>query len=104
MVYYSQTAKDDLDSIFEGLLSWPKHDLEYNHVIEYHNDLKVICDSLDAKSFHFEAKNESHKFFWKKVYPYVRNKSTTWYIIYDWESESNSVFIQHITSNHITID
>jgi len=53
MVYYSQSAISDLDLIFEGLLLWPKHNLEYNHVVIYHNELRKICDSLDTKTYHF---------------------------------------------------
>ena len=102
MVYYSQSAISDLDLIFEGLLLWPKHNLEYNHVVTYHNELRKICDSLDTKTYHFDTKFDSHKKYGKKVYPYNRNKSTTWYIIYDVDLTSNTIYIQHITSNHIT--
>jgi hypothetical protein len=103
MVYYSQSALADLEEIFEGLLSWPKHNLEYNHVVTYHNELRSICDSLDTRTYHFEANFESHKKFGKKVYSYNRNKNTTWYIIYEVDITTNTIYIQHITSNHITI-
>jgi hypothetical protein len=103
MVYYSQNAIADLNKIFDGLLSWPKHNLEYNHVVTYHNELRNICDSLDNQTYHFESRFESHKKYGKKVYCYNRNKSTSWYIIYDIDLVSNTIYIQHITSNHVTI-
>ena len=103
MVYYSKSAIADLDDIFEGLLSWTKHNLEYNHVVKYHNELRKVCDSLDTNTYHFEAKIEIHKQYGKKVYCYKRNKNTTWYIIYDVDLASNTIYIQHITSNHLTI-
>ncbi len=103
MVYYSQKAIADLDRIFEGLLLWPKLNLEYNHVVKYHNELRNVCDLLDSKSYHFQAKFEEHKKYGNKVYCYNRNKNTNWYIIYDIDLASNTVFIQHITSNHITV-
>jgi len=39
MVFYSNNARKDLKNIFDGLLTWSKHQLEYNHVVLYHNDI-----------------------------------------------------------------
>ncbi len=103
MVYYSRNAINDLDKLFESLLLWPKHNLSYNHVITYHNDLKKICDSLDTLKFHFETRFKLHKQYGKKVFTYKRNKNTCWYIIYDIDTTTNTIYIQHITSNHITL-
>jgi len=102
MVYYSRNALEALDAIFEGLLSWPKHQLTYSHIVSYHQVLKLLCDSLDGLVHHFDASFESHKKYGAKVYHYTRTKNTTWYIIYDIDYVTNTIFIQHITSNHST--
>ena len=102
MVYYNKQARNDLLSIFKGLLYWKKHPLEYDHAAQYISDLEAICRELDQTSYHALARYASHKKFGKSVYKYARNKSTSWYIIYDVEMESNTIYIQHITSNHTT--
>ena len=102
MVYYSQNAIKDLDIIFEGLISWSKHNLTYSHVKAYHNEIKRVCDSLDSLVYHFNTQFEMHKKYGKKVHCYNRNKNTTWYIIYDIDLSTNTIYIQHITSNHTT--
>jgi len=103
MVYYSFRATMDLANIFDGLLTWRKHFIEYNHAVSYHNDIKDICESLDQQDFHFDTKYRIHKQFGKKIFPYRRNKNTTWYIIYDYDKTHNIVYIQHIMPNHTTI-
>jgi len=103
MVFYSLTAKEDLKNIFDGLLSWPKHNLEYKHVVEYHADILDICDSLDSKSFHFNAHFPGHKRFGDKVFTYRRNRQTCWYIIYNVDPHGN-IYIQRIFSNHTTTE
>jgi len=102
MVYYSFRATMDLANIFDGLLNWRKHSIEYDHAVSYHNDIKEICESLDQPGFHFDTKYRIHKQFGKKIFPYRRNKNTTWYIIYDYDKTYNIVYIQHIMPNHIT--
>jgi len=101
MVFYSLRAKRDLNSIFDGLLSWSKHPLEYNHVVIYHNKILSVCDSLDSKKFHFNAQFAHHKRYGEKVYTYRRNKNTVWYIIYNLDQHGN-VYIQRIVSNYNT--
>lgn len=102
MVYYSIRAKFDLDDIIEGLLTWKKHKLEYQHIVKYHNDIKKICESLDQQVYHTAAEYKRHLQFGKFVFKYVRNKNTTWYIIYNYDKVNDSVFIEHILSNHLT--
>ncbi len=102
MVFYSANARIDLKIIFDGLLTWSKHQLEYNHVVIYHNTIIDICDSLDAKSFHFNTRYTAHKRFGEKVHTYRRSKQTVWYIIYNLDKHGN-IFIQSILSNHNTI-
>lgn len=102
MVFYSKNAQQDLKSIFDGLLTWAKHKLEYNHVVSYHNNIIDICDSLDLKSFHFNTQYPIHKRLGEKVHTYRRSKQTNWYIIYNLDRHGN-VYIQSIISNHNTI-
>ncbi len=103
MVYYSEKAQHDLTEIFWGLINWPKHPLEFNHASAYLDDIHVICNNLDKTNYHANVQFEIHKKYGKKVFNYTRNKNTTWYIIYDIDVVSNTIYIQHITSNHITI-
>jgi len=103
MVYYSKQADDDLDDILEGLLTWRKCTLTHEFCLNYVSDLVDVCDSLDAETVHFSAFYETHKHYGKNVYKYVRNKSTTWYIIYDVDSYNN-VYVNKIISNHLTIN
>ena len=101
MVFYSKNSRIDLKNIFDGLLTWSKHSLEYNHVVNYHNHILDICNSLDTKSFHFNTQFQIHKRFGEKVHTYRRNKQTHWYIIYNLDPHGN-VYIQRIFSNHTT--
>jgi len=102
MVYYSNNARIDLRNIFDGLLTWSKHQLEYNHVVLYHNDILDICNSLDSKSVHFNTRYTTHKRYGEKVHTYRRSKQTIWYIIYNLDQHGN-VYIQKILSNYSTI-
>ncbi len=102
MVYYSKLADEDLSNIFIGLTIWKKHPLEFNHAANYVDDIVDSCDKLDQSSYHENSQFLEHIEFGEKVYKYIRNKNTTWYIIYDFDVNSNTVYIQHITSNHIT--
>jgi len=103
MVYYSAIAQQDLIEIFWGLLTWEKHPLEYNHASTYLDDIYDVCNSLDQMSHHANTRYQIHKRFGNKVYKYRRNKNTTWYIIYDYDSTNNIVYIKHLIPNHTTI-
>lgn len=100
MVYYSLAAEEQLSTIFIGLTQWKKHPLEYGHAASYVDDIVDCCESLDQTNFHALARYAGHKKFGKHVFKYARNKSTSWYIIYDLEMASNTIYIQHISSNH----
>jgi plasmid stabilization system protein ParE len=102
MVFYSRNSKADLKNIFDGLLTWSKHKLEYNHVVLYHNDIIDICESLGSKSVHFNTRYNVHKQYGEKVHTYRRSKQTTRYIIYNVDQHGN-VYIQKIISNYSTI-
>lgn len=102
MVLFSNKANQDLDDIYDGLLNWKKIQLERNAIINYVVDIVDVCATIDQTIFHANAEYPEHKEFGEKVYKYTRNSNTTWYIIYDFDNTSNIVYIQHITSNHIT--
>lgn len=104
MVLFSPKVLQDLDQILEGLLSWSKHQLEYDHVVDYHNELKTVCNSLDTLSIHLKAKYTEHKLFGTNVFKYRRNKQTIWYIIYNYDHLNNIVYVNHIVSNHTTTE
>ena len=101
MVLFSNKANQDLDDIYEGLLNWKKIQLERSSVIDYVLNIVDVCATLDKSFFHASAQYPNHKIFGEKVYQYTRNNNTTWYIIYDIEFTSNTIYIQHITSNHV---
>ena len=102
MVFYSIQADKDLDEILEGLLTWQKHILTREFCLSYISDLVDVCDSLDTKTSHLNAVYETHKRYGDKVHKFVRNKNTTWYIIYDIDI-SNNVYINKIISNYLTV-
>ena len=102
MVFYSIQADNDLDEILEGLLTWHKHQLTREFCLSYISDLIDVCDSLDAKTFHFNTVYETHKQHGDKVHKFVRNRNTTWYIIYD-IGLSKNVYINKIISNYLTV-
>lgn len=100
MVFYSKRAENDLDNILAGMLIWKRITLSYEHISNYILDIIEVCDTLDQTSFHFESKYRIHRQFGKKIFPYRRNRNTTWYIIYDYDKRNNIVYIQHIMPNH----
>ncbi len=102
MVFYSEQFETDLEQIFRGLLTWKKHELEYEHVISYKNDLKNECISLEFKTYHFNSLFPNHKQFGKHVHRYQRNKNTTWYIVYN-KDEYRNVYIERIFSSHTQV-
>ena len=102
MVYYSEQAEDDLYNILVGLANREKHPLKIEHALSYYDDVRTVCDDLDKTTHHLLTRYVIHKAFGTYVYKYIRNKNTTWYIIYDYDKQNNIVFIQHITSNHMT--
>lgn len=102
MVYFSKIAKQDFRNIIFGLANWKKHPLEYKHAIEYVSNIRQVCETLDKKTFHSNTQYIIHNRYGEKVYKYRRNKSTTWYIIYNFDKENNIVYIEKIISNYLT--
>ena len=101
MVYYSKQTDNDLDEILEGLLTWQKHILTREFCLNYVSDIIDVCNRLSHKSFHIDAVYETHKRYGKKVHKYPRNKSTTWYIIYN-VTDTMDIYIEKIISNYLT--
>ena len=99
MVFINRQAKIDLDNIVIGLLEWDKITLDVQEVIQYVDDIVAICYHLDNSANHLKAKYKSHLKHGAYAYPYKRNRSTTWYVIYDTDS-LNNIFVNKIISNH----
>ena len=104
MVLISEKANNDLHKILSGLLSWQKISLNREYCLNYVPDIITVCRSIDKRTIHFNAIYSAHKQYGQKVYKYKRNRNTTWYIIYNFDKGNNIVYIQHITSNHTTVE
>jgi hypothetical protein len=102
MVFINQQAKIDLDNIVIGLLEWEKITLSVTEVMQYVDDIADICYQLDNFTYHHNAKYDDHLKYGKYSYPYNRNKNTTWYIIYDIDS-NNNIFVNKIINNYLTV-
>ena len=106
MVFYKQSALDDIEQIFIGLLEWRTKDnnqlrMTFDEVWDYRNNLFDIGNTLDTLPYNAETKYEIHKQYGKYVHHYKRNRRTVWYFIYDKIGEN--VFINKIISNYLTI-
>ena len=102
MVFIKRQAKVDLDNIVAGLLEWEKVHLTVAEVMKYVDDIADTCYQLDDLTYHRHATFNVHLQYGEYVYPYKRNRQTTWYIIYDMDT-FNNVFVQKIISNHLTV-
>ena len=102
MVYYSRSATADFKKILLGLITWKKHQITYEHALSYVDDIHSICESLANKTTHQQTFFELHKRYGEYVYAYKRNKSTTWYIIYE-VTAANEIYIEKIISNYLTV-
>ena len=104
MVLFSELANQDLDNIYDGLLKWERFQLERNTIINYVVDIVDICGKLDQLLFHKKARYKTHKKYGINVFSYKRNRNTTWYIIYNYDNSKNIITVNHIISNHTTLD
>ena len=102
MVFINRQARIDLDNIVTGLLEWDKVKLSISEVMQYVDDIADICYQLDGFEYHRHAKYHDHLKYGKYSYPYKRNNNTTWYIIYDTDS-NNNIFINKIINNYLTV-
>ena len=105
MVVFNEQARIDLENIFDGLLGWKTPNGQYYmdniEVINYHNDILDVCESLDFISFHAKAKYPDHLKYGTHVYTYKRSAKTVWYIIYN--IKENDIFIEKIMNNYLTL-
>jgi len=102
MVFINLQAKVDMDNIVTGLLEWDKIELTVQEVMQYVDDISDICYKLDNISYHPRSKYNEHLKYGEYSYPYKRNKSTTWYIIYDID-DCNDIYVNKIISNYLTV-
>jgi len=106
MVFFDESALDDIEEIVVGLLEWHTNDnrnplMTFDEVWNYRNDLRTVGNSLDSLSYHAQAHYEVHKRYGQYVYRYNRNSNTQWYFIYD--KIGKNIFINKIISNHLTV-
>jgi mRNA-degrading endonuclease YafQ of YafQ-DinJ toxin-antitoxin module len=102
MVFYNTTVHADIEQIRYGLLNWGKIVLTEEFIENYIDKIKEVCESLDKRTYHLTSVYLSHQPYGKYVYKYHRNKQTTWYIIYNLDTDNN-VYINKIISNYNTI-
>jgi hypothetical protein len=102
MVVYSQTAKQDLIDILYGLLTWEKHELTIAHCEKYVDDIVDIIETIDKLNIHRNCKFNIHKQFGEKSFSYKRNDQTQWYVIYNWDKDNQTAYVNKIISNHLT--
>ena len=105
MVFFNESALDDIERIFIGLLEWRTKDnqqpfMTFDEVWSYRNDLFNVGNSLDSLLYDIKARFEQHKQYGQFVHRYDRNKRTQWYFIYD-RTERN-IYINKIISNYLT--
>jgi len=107
MVFYNQSALDDIEQIFIGLLEWQTKDnkqprMTFDEVWNYRNDLYSVGNILDSLLYNTETQYEMHKKFGEYVYRYNKNQRTQWYFIYN--IIDDDVYINKIISNYLTIN
>lgn len=102
MVFYSQTAKQDLIDLLYGLITWEKHTLSIEHTERYVDDIVDVIETISTKILHRNCKQISHLKYGKKIFSYKRNKNTTWYYIYNWDKENKIAYINKIMNNHVS--
>ena len=105
MTVFNEQTRIDLENIFDGLLGWKTSNGQYymtnEEVINYHNDILDICESIDTISYHSCAKYADHLKYGDYVYTYKRNVKTIWYIIYN--IIDGNIFIEKIMNNYLTV-
>ena len=102
MVFINRQAIIDLDNIVIGLLEWEKVELTIPEVMQYVDDISDICYKLENVAYHRPAKYQEHLKYGEYSRSYKRNRSTTWYIIYDIDLFKN-IHVNKIISNYLTV-
>jgi len=104
MVTYSETAKQELEDILYGLVTWKKHPLDFEHAKQYVADIRQDADTICTKLYHQNCSFELHKQYGEKVHVYSRSSQTKWYIIYNWQSLNRVAFVNKIINNYLTVN
>jgi|GEM_PF-1938221 len=84
MVFYSEVSIANLSEILIGLITWQKHPLSVDHAEKYVTEIRIVCDALDSKIFHFNTQFTLHKSYGNKVHTHRKSKQTSWYIFTIW--------------------
>jgi len=82
-VLLSQEAFEDLKNIFTALITWKKGALEFEHALQYVDDIEKQCYSIGYKTYHSKATYSAHKLFGDKAYKYRRNQTIMVHHLYD---------------------
>ena len=104
MVIYSEIARQELEDILYGLVTWKKHPLDFDHAKQYVADIRKDADTICTKFYHQNCSFELHKQYGEKVHVYSRSSQTQWYIIYNWQPLSRVAFVNKIMNNYLTIN
>ena len=103
-VYFNIQAEQDLSDIVIGLLSWSKISITEEQALQYADDIYLLAHSIPDLLYHQKCKYRMHQQYGEYQLRYKRNNRTTWYIIYNIETNSRNIFIERIISNYITIE
>ncbi len=104
MAIYNESARQALEDILYGLITWEKHPLDFEHAKQYVAEIRQASDTICRKSYHQNCSYNQHKKYGEKVHVYNRNGQTQWYFIYNWETLNRVAFVNKILNNYITTD
>ncbi|MDR3329429.1 MAG: hypothetical protein LBS63_04910 [Prevotellaceae bacterium] len=102
MVTYSDTARQDLEDILYGLVTWEKHPLSFDHAKRYVSEIRAEADTVDQKRSHTPTVNMAHRLYGNYVHTYHRNRQTRWHVIYHWSASSCVAMVTKILNNFTT--
>jgi hypothetical protein len=103
-VIFNEQSEQDLSDIIIGLLLWKKAKMTEEQAFQYVDDIYYIAYTIPNMSYHQKCKFKIHRRYGAYHLKYKRNNRTTWYIIYDIDTNSNDILIQRIISNYKTIE
>ena len=106
LVVISRKFRDDLEDCFDALM-FPKFGnrppLTYEEAHKYIDDIADFALSLGEIKYHADCVYKIHKQYGEKAIRYNRNKNTQYYVIYDLDEEKNTIYVERLITNHITI-
>ncbi|MDR0546757.1 MAG: hypothetical protein LBG77_04115, partial [Dysgonamonadaceae bacterium] len=82
--------------------TWQKHPLEYEHALQYIDDIEANANTICRKLYHANTTYLSHQKYGGKVHTYKRNAQTQWYIIYEWMNYQRVALVNKILNNYQT--